>query len=96
VVHIEGYLLFNRDLMMTVLQEARKSGARVSLDLASFNVVEEASDILPDLIHRYVDILIANEDEIQAFTGMGDERRALDALASQVDIGVLNWVPAAA
>ena len=90
VVHIEGYLLFNRDLMMAVLQEAKRSGARISLDLASFNVVEEASDILPDLIRRYVDILIANEDEIQAFTGMDDERRALDALASHVDIGVLK------
>lgn len=90
VVHIEGYLLFNRDLMMRVLQAAQTSGARISLDLASFNVVEEASDILPDLIQRYVDILIANEDEIQAFTGMDDERRALDALAAHVDIGVLK------
>jgi sugar/nucleoside kinase (ribokinase family) len=90
VVHIEGYLLFNRDLMMRVLQVAQKSGARISLDLASFNVVEEASDILPDLIKRYVDILIANEDEIQAFAGMDDEQRALDALAEHVDIGVLK------
>lgn len=90
VVHIEGYLLFNRDLMMRVLQAARESGARISLDLASFNVVEEASDILPDLIQRYVDILIANEDEIQAYTGINDERRALDALAAHVDIGVLK------
>jgi sugar/nucleoside kinase (ribokinase family) len=90
VVHIEGYLLFNRELMISVLQAARESGARISLDLASFNVVEEASDILPDLIERYVDILIANEDEVQAFTGIGDERQALDALAANVDIGVLK------
>jgi sugar/nucleoside kinase (ribokinase family) len=90
LVHIEGYLLFNRKLMIRVLQAARESGARISLDLASFNVVEEASDILPELIQRYVDILIANEDEIQAFTGMDDERRALDALAAHVDIGVLK------
>jgi sugar/nucleoside kinase (ribokinase family) len=90
VVHIEGYLLFNRDLMLGVLEAARQSGARVSLDLASFNVVEEASDILPDLIERYVDVLIANEDEARAFTGLNDERSALAALAAQVDIGVLK------
>jgi sugar/nucleoside kinase (ribokinase family) len=90
IVHIEGYLLFNRDLMVAVLQAAKKAGACISLDLASFNVVEEAADILPDLIQTYVDILIANEDEIRAYTGIQDESRALDAFASQVDLGVLK------
>jgi sugar/nucleoside kinase (ribokinase family) len=90
IVHIEGYLLFNRDLILAVLEAAKGAGARVSLDLASFNVVEEARDILPDLIARYVDILIANEDESLAYTGRDDESAALEALARHVDLAVLK------
>ena len=33
------------------------------------NVVEDARDILDDLIADFVDILIANEDEANAYTG---------------------------
>jgi sugar/nucleoside kinase (ribokinase family) len=77
VVHVEGYLLYNRELLMTVLEEARRAGACISLDLASFTVVEDSVDILEELVDRYVDILIANEDEARAFTGFTDEEQAL-------------------
>lgn len=93
IVHIEGYLLFNRELIHSVLGAAKKAGARVSLDLASFNVVTEARDILPDLISEYVDILIANEDESLAYTGIRDEAKALEALSRQVDLAVLKLGP---
>ena len=90
IVHVEGYLLFNRELIQAVLEAAKKAGARVSLDLASFNVVEEARDILPDLVAQYVDILIANEDESLAYTGVRDEASALEALCRHVDLAVLK------
>ena len=90
IVHIEGYLLFNQELILSVLRAAREAGARVSLDLASFNVVEESKDILPDLIAQYVDILIANEDESLAYTGIRDEAKALEALSGNVDLAVLK------
>lgn len=90
IVHIEGYLLFNRELITAVLKSARQAGALISLDLASFNVVEEARDILPALIEQYVDILLANEDEACAYTGTKDEGQALQILAENVDIAVLK------
>ncbi len=90
IVHIEGYLLFNRELIQAVLKAARQAGALVSLDLASFNVVEEAKDILPGLVEEFVDILIANEDEALAFTGLKDEDKALERLAEGVDLAVLK------
>lgn len=93
IVHIEGFLLFNQELILSVLKAAKNAGARVSLDLASFNVVEEARDILPDLIREYVDILIANEDESLAYTGIRDESKALDALSRDVDLAVLKLGP---
>lgn len=90
IVHIEGYLLFNPDLIIAVLKAARAAGALISLDLASFNVVEEAKELLPQLVAEYVDILIANEDEALAYTGIADERQAIKAMASQVDLAVLK------
>ena len=63
------YLLFNPDLILAALRAARSAGARVSLDLASYNVVAQSRDFLADIVREYVDILIANEDEARAFTG---------------------------
>ena len=90
IVHIEGYLLFNPDLIIAALESAKTAGALVSLDLASHNVVAEARSILPELVDRYVDILIANEDEALAFTGIEDERAAVEAMAAQSDLAVLK------
>ncbi|MFZ2633373.1 MAG: adenosine kinase [Desulfosalsimonadaceae bacterium] len=93
IVHVEGYLLFNRSLMSAVLTAAKDAGARISLDLASFNVVEESKDILDELIREYVDILIANEDEARAYSGHSDEDEALEALSRHVDLAVLKTGP---
>jgi sugar/nucleoside kinase (ribokinase family) len=90
VVHIEGYLLFNPDLMLASLEAAKAAGALISLDLASFTVVEQSKIVLDEIIERYVDILIANEDEALAYTGHKDEIRALDRLATHVRIAALK------
>lgn len=90
VVHMEGYLLFNTELMVTSLTAAKDAGALVSLDLASFTVVEQSKAILDEIITRYVDILIANEDEALAYTGLSDETQALERLAQPTAIAVLK------
>lgn len=90
IVYVEGYLLFNRDLILKALQTAKKSGALIALDLASFTVVEESKDILTQIIVDYVDILIANEDETSAFTGHSDERKGIEALSKDVDMAILK------
>jgi len=90
VVHIEGYLLFNPQLILKVLKTAKASGALVSLDLPSYNVVKESHELLRHIVETSVDILMANEDEAQAYTGQADEARALNDLAEKVDIAVLK------
>lgn len=70
IIHIEGYLVQNHALLERALELARHSGARVSLDLASHNVVTENLDFLRSLTERrLIDILFANEEEAYAFTG---------------------------
>lgn len=90
VALIEGYLVYNRDLFAYAMQSAHQAGARIALDLASFTVVEENHQDLKSIVHQYVDILIANEDEARAFTGHKDEADALRALASQAHLAVLK------
>lgn len=67
--HIEGYLLFNPDLMMAVLEAAKSAGCTISLDLASFEVVEAAGPRLPEILRNYIDLVFANELEAAAFCG---------------------------
>lgn len=90
IVHIEGYLLFNSELIVSALKRAQADGARISLDLASYTVVESAKAELDNLVDEFVDILIANEDEAAAFTGYQDEQKALEALAERAGIAVLK------
>jgi len=93
VVHMEGYLLFNPELIRAALTAAKSAGAKISLDLASFTVVEESKELLEQLVDSYVDILIANEDEAFAFTGYSDEHLAIEALSEQAEIAVLKVGP---
>ncbi|HUI92242.1 MAG TPA: adenosine kinase [Chitinivibrionales bacterium] len=90
LVHIEGYLLFNEKLIRAALDAAKKAGALVSLDLASYTVVEASKNILEDLVRDYVDILIANEDEARAFTGLLEEEKALEALSQKATTAVVK------
>jgi sugar/nucleoside kinase (ribokinase family) len=75
--HIEGYLLFNEALMRQVLRSAKEAGCSISLDLASFEVVNATKHILPQILREYVDIVFANEEEAEAFTGIKDDHQAM-------------------
>jgi len=71
--HIEGYMLFNRNLMYKVLDSAKAAGCSISVDLASFEVVGATKDVLPEILDKYIDIVFANEEEANAYTGLGDD-----------------------
>jgi sugar/nucleoside kinase (ribokinase family) len=90
VLVVEGYLLFNPDLMLATVQAAKQAGARISLDLASFEVVNAARGLLEDIIMDYVDILIANEDEAEAFCGHRDEQKVMAHLLDRAPMSVLK------
>ena len=79
--HIEGYLVQNQDLVRRAVELARAAGCTISLDLASYNVVESNLAFLHDIVEKYVDIVFANESEAKAFTGLTDPRASLALLA---------------
>jgi len=87
--HIEGYLVQNHDLIKRAVQLAKENGLKVSLDLASFNVVEANLEFLQDIAREYVDILFANEEEAKSFTGKEPEE-AMHDIAEMVDYAVVK------
>lgn len=88
-LHIEGYLVFNNALIEKALQLAKECSLKVSLDMASFNVVEANKNFLTRMVADYVDILFANEEEAKAFTGKEPEG-ALDEIAEMCEIAVVK------
>ncbi|VBB46831.1 PfkB domain protein [uncultured Paludibacter sp.] len=89
IFHIEGYLVQNHELIRTALKMAKKADMLVSIDLASFNTVEENRDFLYEMIDKYVDITFANEDEATAFSQSTPED-ALRKIGELCDIAVVK------
>lgn len=87
--HIEGYLVQNQDLISRAVQMARAAGCIISLDMASYNVVESNEAFLHNLVDKYVDIVFANESEARAFTQL-PPREALDELSRHCRIAVVK------
>jgi len=88
-LHVEGYLVQNHTLLEKVFELAKKHNLKVSLDMASFNVVEDNLDILKKWVKNYVDIVFANEEEAKAFTGKEPEE-AIDVLADLCEIAIVK------
>ncbi len=88
--HIEGYLVQNQSLIRKAVQLAHDAGCIISLDMASYNVVESNNAFLHDIVDKYVDIVFANETEAKAFTSFEDPQKALAAIAGLCKIAVVK------
>lgn len=89
IFHIEGYLVQNHELIEKAIRLAKESGCLVSLDLASYNVVNENHFFLKELAKKYVDIIFANEDESFAYTHLNPEE-SVAKMAEQCDIAIVK------
>lgn len=88
--HIEGYLVQNQELISRAVQMAKAAGCIISIDMASYNVVESNAAFLHNLVEKYVDIVFANESESRAFTKLDDPRKALAELATMCDTAIVK------
>ena len=89
-VYIEGYALFNRQLMQKALELAKAENLKVCLDLAAPEIVLAARDILPDLLRNYVDAVFANELEATMFSGVDDPLVGLATLSELCPLAVVK------
>ena len=89
IIHVEGYLIFNRALILEICRLAKACGVKISMDMASYNLVEQMRDLMGELLRDYVDIIFANEDEAQAFTGK-QEHEAIEILSEYCPVVVVK------
>ena len=87
--HIEGYLVQNQATVRRAVELAKAAGCMISIDMASYNVVESNLAFLHDIIENYVDIVFANETEAEALTGL-QPREALDEIAKLCKIAIVK------
>jgi sugar/nucleoside kinase (ribokinase family) len=89
-LHVEAYLVFNRNLIRHVLDTARANGQKISMDLSSFTVVREHRDYFREILeNRNLDLLFANEDECREFCGVPPEE-ALRRLSPHCETAVVK------
>lgn len=88
-VHVEGYLIFNHDLILRICQIAKEKGLQISMDMASYNIIEANYDFVKMLLTDYVDIIFANEEEAKAFTGK-EGLEALEELSKYCDVAIVK------
>ena len=89
ILHIEGYLVQNHALIEAAMKTAKENGLLVSIDMASFNIVEANLEFLHEMILKYVDIVFANEEEAHALTGK-NPMDALHDIAQMCSIAVVK------
>lgn len=87
-VHIEGYALYNDELVENALRQAKESGAKISFDLASFELAKEFRERILGLLKNSVDLVFGNALEIEALVERND-RGACKLLSELCPIAVV-------
>lgn len=82
-LHIEGFLILNKNVLLKALDLARYYKLTVSFDLASFEIVNQTKSELVEILKNHVDMVFANEDEAAAFT-------QLPSSQSEESVKILN------
>ena len=88
-LHLEGYLVQNQRLFRRAVEIGREKKMIISVDLASYNIVESNNAFLHDIVENYVDIVFANEMEARAFTGK-EPVKAIADIAKMCDIAIVK------
>jgi sugar/nucleoside kinase (ribokinase family) len=88
--YIEGYLVQNKPLLKKAIELAAQSGAKVAIDLASYNVVEDQREFLLELLdNKNIDLVFANEEEAKALTGL-NPHDALHFIADRCETAIVK------
>ncbi len=87
--HIEGYSVQDHKLIETGVKKAKQHGLRISIDMASYNIVEENLEFLRYILEEYVDIAFANEEEARSLTGKSPQN-ALEEMAGMCATAIVK------
>ena len=85
-LYVEGFLFASavaRETVAGALDAAAAAGTPVALSLSARSIVERHRPELARVVEGHVDLVLANEAEAEAFTGQGEPRAAIEALAAR-------------
>lgn len=88
-LHTEAYSLRSPGLVEKSMQFAKLKGALISMDLSSFEIVQEYRLTLKHLLNQYVDIVFANADEIRSITDLNPKEGCFE-LQSMCSVAVVT------
>lgn len=88
LVHFDGYMLYNGNVVESAMKMAKEAGCKVSIDLGSRDLIKTFRSRYNDMLENYVDIVFANNDEAFVMTGLDDEHACL-ALAEKCPVAVV-------
>ena len=89
ILYLEGYLIYNKPLVVEACRIAKQQGMQVAIDLASYNVVDTNLDAFREVVGTYADIVFANEEESKAFTGH-DPEESLRIISDIAEVAVVK------
>ena len=93
ITYLEGYLFdppAAKEAFRKASQIARAAGRKVALTLSDSFCVHRYKDEFQALIADHIDILFANDDEIEALYGSRDIAAAANDLAGKIDIAAIT------
>ncbi|MDN3504289.1 MAG: adenosine kinase [Rhabdochlamydiaceae bacterium] len=90
LMHVEGYAIFQKEVLLQSLDLAKQAGAKIAMDLSSYNLTHNFRDDYQFIIKSYVDILFANVEEAQALTGIKNPKDAALKIAKWCNIAVVH------
>lgn len=89
-LYVEGFQVQNHDVILHVVRTAKEAGLEIAIDLASYNVVMENLAFLRGLVEEYIDMVFANEQEAEAFTGETEPVNALEAISKMCNLAIVK------
>ena len=90
LLHIEGYLVQNHELIEKICKAAKQEGLKLSIDLASYNVIQTDLPFFRHLVEDYIDFVFANEEECTAFTEKQDPKEGLEYIAQLCTLAIVK------
>ncbi len=95
ILYLTGYELEDELLRMTcisAMQMARKHGTSIAIDLADPALIKRTYNDLKNIVDQYADIILANEAEAKAYTGVEKDNAAL-ALSKGNKLAIVKLGP---
>lgn len=92
ILHIEGYQLedpFLKEASISAIKLAKMNGAKISIDLSDSALVLRNLEEFKRIVKEYADIVFANENEAEAFTGKKEEE-ALNIISEMCETAIVK------